>query len=250
LNSRNHDAASALSKLLSNFPSTSIINLKRRADRRRRVTAQIHSLGIDMNQAGVLFFEAKSFVTRGLFVNSGVRGCFESHLALLQMCARSNQPLLICEDDVYFEEPALTVHHSAGFDLPTSGWDIIYFGLCEDRLEQHVGFVPYQDFATGLHCYAIQPDAAELAAKYFSASLSREPAHPDGGCKHPDGAMNDFRRKNPDVRCFIASPMIATQFASRTDLGTQKWFDHIRPLRPAIDSLRRIRAGKQLTLFK
>ena len=142
MNSRNHDAAAALSKLLSNFPSTSIINLKRRADRRRRVTAQFHSLGIDMNQAGISFFEAKSFVTRGLFVNAGVRGCFESHLALLQMCARSNQPLLICEDDVHFEEPALTAHHSAGFDLPASGWDIIYFGLCNDRLENMSGLFP------------------------------------------------------------------------------------------------------------
>jgi glycosyl transferase, family 25 len=240
-------AGGVLLHLLSHFPSTKIINLKRRTDRKRRVISQFEALGIDMNLAGVSFFEAKSFVSRGLFVNEGVRGCFESHLALLKMCADSNQPLLICEDDVYFQETALNAHQSCGFDFPATGWDMIYLGVCEDRLEERVGLIPYQDSAYGLHCYAIKPAAAERAARYFEASLSREPSHPDGGCKHLDGAMNDFRRKNRDIRCFIASPMIATQFASRTDLGTQKWFDHIRPLRPAIDSLRRIRTEKQLS---
>ncbi len=243
-------ASEVLRELLHQFASTQIINLKHRADRKRRVMAQFRALGIDMEAARGRFVEGKYFTSRNHFKNAGVRGCFESHLELLFACAASGKPMLICEDDVEFRIDALAIHHANGFKIPESGWDIIYFGLIGKRPYTSVGLLPYHDYNIGLHCYGVMPEAAGRMASYFEASLAREPAHPEGGCIHPDGAMNDFRYKHPEIRSLIATPCIATQFASRTDLGTEKWFDRILPLRPLIEPLRQLRGKSQFSRFK
>jgi glycosyl transferase, family 25 len=239
---KNALAAAELKSIFDIFSRKSIINLATRPDRRRRNEAQFSKFGTAPSEAGFVYFDARRFSDRGLFVNSGVRGCFQSHLDLLRACQASGEPALICEDDVSFNMKALVSHKGLSRKIMESRWDIIYFGLCDPLTGQSRGIVPYTGSFNGLHCYAIRPEIAGRAANYFEASLSRLPGHPLGGCIHPDGALNDFRRKNPDVISLISNPFVAEQFSSRSDLGMHPWYDDVKMLRPVLAAFRQLRS--------
>lgn len=153
--------------LLEQFASTSIINLRRRADRRKRVTAQFDAYGVDMEACRVRFVEGLDIEARGHFIHAGVRGCFESHLAQLRACASSGKRMLICEDDVDFNIDALAIHKGNGLKIPETGWDVIYFGLVGECPMTSSGLQPYHGHDIGLHCYGVTAEAAGRVAKYF-----------------------------------------------------------------------------------
>jgi len=82
------------------------INLKRRKDRKRLVQREFERIGLGCGTSGnsnhpVTFFEA---------IESGpVKGCFESHQAVIRLArARQQKLAVIFEDDVYFSDQIST----------------------------------------------------------------------------------------------------------------------------------------------
>ena len=70
--------------------------------------------------------------------------------------------------------------------------------------------------------------------------LERPAGHPDGGPMSPDGAFNIYLLQNPNVPCYVASPSLASQRSSRSDL-TPKWFDNVPGFRQAASTARKVK---------
>ncbi len=236
--------------ILQHFHSIKIISLKHRTDRRQRIATQLHDLGIDMKRFGITFFDALKFKDAAGFPTNGVRGCYNSHLKLVRECAESGKPALIMEDDAFFQPKALFRVQNIGELIRTQKWDIIYFGGYVDasKLPQITSpLTPFSGPIIGSHCVGYNPEAAARFAEYLEDRLSRECGHPDGGRTHFDAANNDYRRNHSDVVTLLGTPNLSTQFASRTDLGMQKWFDGAPVLWPIVEKLRTLKQNLQAT---
>ena len=238
-----HTPSSILKDVLRQFRSIDIISLKNRTDRRNRVSRQFEKLDIDMSDLGIRFFDACQFEEADGFPNKGVRGCFNSHLALLRKCARSGDPALMMEDDIFFQPEALMQVEALAAKIKSLAWDIIYFGTTTPSTPTQSGFAHYRTTIDGSHCRAIKPQIAARLASYMQERLKRPYGDPKGGKGHMDAAINDFRRLNPSVKTFLVNPNIALQFASRTDLGAEKWWDRLAMLRPAVEFGRQLKSG-------
>jgi GR25 family glycosyltransferase involved in LPS biosynthesis len=192
---------------------------------------------------GISYFDACQFDDADGFPNKGVRGCFNSHLTLLRKCARSVHPALIMEDDVFFQTDALAAASTLAVDLQTVEWDIVYFGSTTTGIRTHSGFAHYASTIDGSHCRAIKPHIAARLAGYMTERLTRPHGDPKGGKGHMDAAINDFRLMDPAIKTYVVHPRIALQFASRTDLGTDKWWDRMTLMRPAVEFARQMKSG-------
>jgi glycosyl transferase, family 25 len=246
----NRNAGQVLSDILEYFPAIKIISLKHRTDRRQRIVRQLQELGIDMKRYGITFFDALKFSDAAGFPTNGVRGCYNSHLKLVRECAESGKPALIMEDDAFFQPNALFRVQNIGELIRTQKWDIIYFGGYVDasNLPQIKSpLTPFSGPIIGSHCVGYNPKAAERFAEYLEGRLDRECGHPDGGRTHFDAANNDYRHTHSDVVTLLGTPNLSTQFASRTDLGMQKWFDNAPVLWPFVERLRTLKQSFQAT---
>jgi len=238
-----HDAGITVAAVLRQFPFMRIISLKSRADRRERVNRQFAALGIDMAQHGLRYFDAIRFDGAGDFPTIGARGCFESHLLVLEDCARLNQPALVLEDDIKFEMDRWAALPSLPGLIASQSWDMLYFGYGNAIPGTEQPLRPWYGPVMTTHAYAVKPEAARRIVSYLQACKRRPPGDPVGGPMHVDGAFTMFRAQNPDFRTLVAAPQLITQFSSRSDLGTEKWWDRSRLLQPFIERLRRARSG-------
>lgn len=103
------------------FDQVRIINLPKRADRRREMDRELQQLGISGDQR-IQYFPARRPLDAGKFTSIGARGCYESHKDILREAARLDQSVLILEDDCEFATNART------YELPDN-WDIFYGGI-------------------------------------------------------------------------------------------------------------------------
>jgi hypothetical protein len=243
------DAGRVLEEIVAHFPVIRIISLKHRTDRRTRIASQLNDFGIDMARHGIKFSDALRFNDAAGFPTNGVRGCFNSHLKLVRECADSGKPYLILEDDAFFQPKALNRVQGIGEMIEAQPWDFIYFGGYVDatQLPPIISpLTPFRGAIIGSHCVGYKPEAAGRFATYLERCLTRERGHPEGGRTHFDAANNDYRRKHDDVITLLGTPNLATQFASRTDLGMQKWFDRAPVLWPLIERARHLKQALQI----
>lgn len=114
------------------------------------------------------FYDGKLFDTPD---SAGVKGCFDSHYRLWQLCADLNEPILVFEDDVVLYR---------GFNCPT--WnDVLILSLCTewkgmyDLFKVHLDHphkigmaLPYRAWSMpGTSGYAIKPHAARVLLKEY-----------------------------------------------------------------------------------
>jgi glycosyl transferase, family 25 len=242
------NAGRVLDEILQHFASIKIISLKHRTDRRQRIAKQFSDLGIDMKRYGITFFDALKFSDAGGFPTNGVRGCYNSHLKLIRECADSGRSALVMEDDAFFQAKALNRVKGIGQLIAERRWDFIYFGGYVDATQLPQIVSPLTSFRgqiIGSHCVGYKPDAAARFAEHLEDRLARECGHPDGGRTHFDAANNDYRFKNANLVTLLGTPNLSTQFASRTDLGMQKWFDSSPVLWPFVERLRTLKQTLQ-----
>lgn len=219
---KNKIASKHLHFIFDHFEDKYIISLENRKDRRDRVNRNFASLGFDTTEIGINWFKAFQFEDSLGFPNVGVRGCFMSHLALLEKCVYNNRPMLIMEDDIELTRQELVKWDSS---IIHSDWDIIYFGyLHPENLFKNDLFVEYGGQTIGGHFYAIKPQFAAAMVEFMSSCLKRVPGDPKGGPMFRDGAFNHYRGLHPEVRTFLANPSLASQFSSRSDLKTKLAF--------------------------
>lgn len=239
---RKQQVARALTALCAQFPDKHVISLASRQDRRLKVRNEFATLGLDMEQAGITWFDGLRFADAAGFPNVGVRGCFNSHLTLLKRCVANNRPMLIMEDDIQFNRLA-----GDTWDIVVAApddWDIFYFGYTSPKdIISETPILAYDGETIGGFFYGIKPAFAGLMVEFMEACLTRPTGHPQGGPMYRDGAFNHFRKANGCVRTKLAVPALAKQFASRSDLvGNPRFYDRLPGLQPFTDLARRVKS--------
>jgi hypothetical protein len=230
--------------LLDTFDRVRIINLKHRQDRRREMTAELARLGLAPG-GQIDFHEAFRPEDAGGFPSIGARGCFGSHLSILQEArADGVQRLLILEDDLDFAPDVETLMPRALGALAAQPWSIFYAGYERYAGQPEQGPIhdaaPEQRIRT-THFLAFSAPAIALAVPYLEHMLTREPGDPAGGPMHVDGAYSWLRRDHPELSTWLALPELGHQRPSRTDIHDLKLIDRTPLLREAAALLRRIR---------
>ncbi|WP_063627841.1 glycosyltransferase family 25 protein [Bradyrhizobium sp. WSM3983] len=208
-----------------------VINLETRRDRRAEMTRQLARVGWQAD-----FFPAVRPIDAGGFESIGARGCFMSHLGILQQARDDGiSRLMIMEDDLSFSKRFPDLWNKAYEQLlEQESWSIFYPAHTLDLTGD--GLTPIKS-ATPIRCThfmlfsgtALGPICAEL-----EAILARPPGSPEGGPMHVDGAYSTIRAKHPELVTFCYAPSLGFQRPSRTDIGNQRLFDKISILQPLV----------------
>ena len=149
------------------------------------------------------------------------------------------------EDDLDFAADLCTRFPEVLRHLETTQWQIVYAG----HYDLPIDFRGYGSDASaslapchrvrGTHFLMYRSEAIALLVDYLEAMLLRQPGDPAGGPMHVDGALNHFRRDNPEVSVIVATPQLGVQRSSRTDIHPLPWFDRVPVLRDIATIARR-----------
>lgn len=208
--------------LFDHFDQVRIINLKYRADRRAEMIAELRRIGAE-DDPRVAFFDACRFDDPGTFSSIGARGCYHSHLDILDAAAAAGAGVLILEDDADFTAAARDTVLPAGCQLFYGG----YHAANPDDLQR--------SDIIGSHCMGFRADIVPVLAAYLRGLLALD--------DHPtiDGAYVWYRRAHPEIVTHFAVPPIADQRPSRTDIADLRFFDRWPILRDAAQLARRVK---------
>jgi glycosyl transferase, family 25 len=232
-------------ELLDLFDRVMIINAPHRTDRRLEMRQMLQRVGWDPDGPKLTWFPAIDPKTAVGFSSPGMRGCFLSHVNVLNIAAHlACKRLLVLEDDCEFSTDFGTRQGRVADALNTSPWGIAYLGHIE-AVDGPTGLqrnFPPEKNVLLTHCYAVAGEVIPRLAGYLEAIPLRPPGSPDGGPMSPDGGISWFRRANPDVETVMAAPSLAGQRSSKSDLSP-RWFDNVPFLAAAAAKARAIRKG-------
>ena len=218
-------------------PKTFVINLKHRIDRRRQMQTQLSRVGWSAE-----FFDAIHPSTAADFPSIGARGCFLSHLAVLEKARDAGLPrVVILEDDVNFCADFANRWAVAMAAIAHFKWSVFYPGHI---LQSPTSGLARLDPSTSIQCthfMMVDGSAIGHVIEGLKEILSRPAGHPRGGPMHVDGAYSTVRAQNAALITYAFFPVLGYQRPSRTDIGDLKWFDRNRALAPAVKIARRIR---------
>jgi glycosyl transferase, family 25 len=237
-------------RLVDLFDRVYIINLPDRADRRRELQRNLDLLDWPTGEPKVIWYPGIKPVHPAGFSSPGYRGCFLSHLAVLN--AAKNQTcrsVLILEDDAQITPSLPDLEQPLVDQFQRAAAGIVYFGHCESIDSEGSPTLvrwPHDRGVLLAHCYAVVGPVLPRLCAYLEAMLLRPSGSPDGGPMSPDGALSWFRRQNPDVETLLSVPILAVQRSSRSDLST-RWFDRVPGLRSLAGPARWLRSRNQAT---
>ncbi|MEM9043871.1 MAG: glycosyltransferase family 25 protein [Pseudomonadota bacterium] len=231
------------------FDRIVIISLLTRADRRAEITAELRRLHLTPGQGNVRFFDAIRPDSPGEFESIGARGCFLSHLSVLQEALDDGiGRLLILEDDAIFGRDVHGAIARIDQDLGRPDWSMFYGGynlLRSDGLEDSQGFlveIDSTDPVQTTHCVGFQGEVIGELVHYLSAMLPRPANSPEGGPMHVDGAYSWFRAAHPSRPTWVAHPKIAFQRPSKSDIiEEERWYDRLPAISKIVTRLRRLK---------
>lgn len=232
-----------MSPLLIRFDRLYLLNLPERTDRRLSIEKQLARIGLSLSSERVVLFPAIAPTDAGGFPTIGARGCFLSHLAILEQAeACGLNAIAVMEDDLCLSNDVNARLQPTLDALDATTWDMTYLG----HNESTQGPEPLQPLAfdNGICCthfYAISPVMRRAFIQFLHEVLTRENGDPLGGPMHVDGAYSFFRSKHPEFVTLLANPSLGYQGASRSDI-TAQWFDRVPALRIPVALLRRARA--------
>jgi hypothetical protein len=224
------------------FDRTYVINLPERKDRRRAIGRELNILGMGFAHPKVTLHPATRCHESHGFPSAAVRGCFLSHLSILQKAqAEGLRSILVIEDDLVMS-PALGPHWAPLMQkAERQSWGFIYFGHVEPAPQMATPeLLPYSGPLMTAHFYAVNASIFDSLIGYLEAVLSRQPGDPVGGPMHYDGALTMFRLAHPEILTLIAHPNLGWQRSSRSDIHGH-WYDKLAGIRDGADFARRIR---------
>lgn len=231
------------------FDQTRIINMASRTDRRRETEEEFLRYQLPINTEKVCFFKAITPDTPDGFPNIGARGCFMSHLTILEAAVKAKaNTLFLLEDDIQFSNQISEYGQQATEALGRTDWDIAYFGhlLASSSNDPH--WKPVTEPMLLSHCYAVNGATIEKLAKFLRQMLERPAGDPQGGPMHYDGALNTFLSQNKDVKAYYYSKNLGYQRPSKTDIHQSSVIDRNPLIKPLANLYRRLkRAYLRLT---
>lgn len=215
------------------FDQIYIINLIDRKDRYHEMELQLRRIGIRLPNNRVVFFPAVRPDGAAGFSSIGARGCFLSHLGVLNDAAeRGFKRILVCEDDLNFVRNFNHRIDRVFNALAEVPWALFYGGYRTANIVNRsdspciVTVPPTQAIETA-HFVAFQGASIVSASLYLRAMLDRPPGDPTGGPMHVDGAYTWFRKDNPEFETFVATPELGYQRSSRSDIYELDWYDKL-----------------------
>lgn len=161
-----------------------VINLIRSQDRRRLMESNLGRLGLEFEfVAGIdaslgehefisRYDEEAAWREHLEPLTTGEIACFASHFLLWQRCARTQDPIIVMEDDVVVASAFVRVVDATSELI--SIFHLLRLGLirepppAESVLCLPVGLevVPHSSGVTGAQCYAISPKAAQALVEH------------------------------------------------------------------------------------
>jgi len=239
---------SSSAALLRAFEKIFVINLPERKDRRQDIERQLNSIGLGLDHPNVCLIRAVKPHRKLGFPSIGARGCFLSHVSVLEKAiSMSLSRFLVLEDDVDFSADFLQRIGPLTKCLKQIDWDMFYGYMPRD--------VPRPDFKQGVQMALVAPEteveclhffgcsgrAAVKALPYLKSILKRPEGDPRGGVMHVDGAYSWFRRSHPELVTLSVNPPLAVQRPSRSDIHDLQWFDRNETFRPLANWARRLK---------
>jgi len=223
-----------------------LVNLSERTDRLKEFNVQLEKVGLSFEHPRVHIFPAIRPTELAGFPTLGTRGCFLSHMTILEQALLAGESsAIICEDDLDFS-PDFLARLPAVLDiLGQEVWDIVYAGYTSDQTDDLIGHeanifrLPSTHPVLCAHFYIIKGQAIADFHSYLKEILSRPLGHPDGGPMHYDGAINRFRSDRPDLVTLATLPTLGSQRPSRTDIHQLLWFDRTPFVRDIVGFLRK-----------
>jgi hypothetical protein len=229
------------------FDRIYIINLIERIDRRRDMELQLKKIGLNTSDAGIRFFPAIRPEALAGFPSIGARGCFMSHLCVLDEAAKNKfRRILICEDDLNFVYDFNSRIDQVLAQLSRMDWALFYGGY---RLYEGFGSenahkdnqciitMPASQTIGTTHCLAFQGESIASAGRYLKEMVATSPGDLRGGPMHVDEAYNWFRKDNPQLTTVIATPELGYQRPSRSDILQLAWHDQLSVAAPILSTL-------------
>ncbi|WP_060513497.1 glycosyltransferase family 25 protein [Pseudomonas sp. NBRC 111124] len=227
------------------FDRTRIINIPSRTDRRLETEAEFARNGFQIDEQKIGFFPAVTPAAQEGFPSAGVRGCFMSHMQILEEAMHLNvKNILIMEDDIQFSRRIGPFGKKAIEALQGLDWDIAYLGhSCEgDSGTPRWALVDRPIHLA--HFYAVNGKSVGKLRDFLAQILQRPPGHPDGGPMHYDAALNTLIHTDKNIQAYYFTWNLGYQRPSRTDLHALSIFDRVAMLRPVMALYRRLKAEK------
>jgi glycosyl transferase, family 25 len=218
--------------LLDTFAAIRVINLKSREDRRREVASEFARLGLAIDGHKIRFHTVSRFDFADPFPSVGAKGCFHSHLAVLEEARlKGFENVLILEDDCDFTGSIEDTLECALNALRAEDW-ALFFGGHEELACDQSDPEPIQQFrpgswVQGTHFIAVQRKAIELIVPFLHEEIEKLATDPTGGSRGIDAAYCHFGVRFSDLHYFAAWPKLAYQRPSRTDISDPSVFDRL-----------------------
>ena len=234
-------SSSSSSPFFNYFDGTYIINLAERSDRRREMIQEFRRFGMTDLPTKAEFFTAVKPSNPGKFPSLGARGCFMSHLGVLQAAKAQNlDQILLLEDDATFTKNLVRYQTQLLHELQIIPWDFAYFG---HHLATDTDFLlqSYNQPIVQAHFLAIHSRIFDRLIGFLETILDRPAGHPEGGPMHVDGAYSTFRKQNPDINTVVASIPLGFQRSSRSSIANQSWFDALPVTTNMVSLARRVK---------
>lgn len=235
-----------MSSLLQYFGVAYLINLPERKDRLRSAKNELARIGWPLGPDGVRLYAARKFTDSGGFPgNPGVRGCFHSHSECIRAAQREGKKsVLLIEDDIALSSAIRRLTPSIISQLEAAPWDFFYLGhestgdlAKADSHTNEVRLLPIKTEITTTHFFAVNSRIFVRLLAHLDRVTTGIEGDQEFGPMPIDGALNIFRRINPDVRGLLAAPKLGWQRPSRSEISPRA-FDAYKPLQPLVDILR------------
>lgn len=222
------------------FDKIYVINLVERDDRRREMVGQLEKVFLGPEDALVTFFPAIRPDDAGSFPSVGARGCFLSHLGIIENAIEAgHKSILILEDDADWTTQALRSSDPPDFD--EQPWEFVHGGDKAERGRVSLRRLPPDEPRMLTHFIGLRGSAIGKAQTYLSAMLGRPGGSDLGGPMHVDGAYSWFRKDHPEIQACVFEPAIARQRPSLSDVTAPSGLKGLAPVQMALSAVRRLR---------
>ena len=242
-----------MSTFFSLFDQIRIVSLAEREDRRREVAAEFERIGEAIDGRRTRYFIAQRPKELHDFPNLGAHGCFMSHLTILREAAEAGaERLLVLEDDVRFSKEFRQRDAELSEALSGQRWDVFYGGFqLDQRRAASISAASASEAGLQIadpgmlimqtHCVGLAGPVIPRVVSYLEAMLQRPTGDPEGGPMHVDGTYSWFRKAHPEIRTLFASPPIALQRSSKSDIYENTWIDRLPLVRHAVRVARHVK---------